>query len=64
MVDKDLLSIQETRALVRAARAAQPVLQNAGQECVDALIEAIAKVGVEMAEELGKMASDAFPVRR
>ena len=58
MVDKDLLSIQETRALVRAARAAQPVLQNAGQERVDALIEAIAKVGVEMAEELGKMASE------
>ncbi|MCG8472908.1 MAG: aldehyde dehydrogenase family protein, partial [Desulfobacterales bacterium] len=57
MVDKDLLSIQETRALVRAARAAQPTLASAGQERVDALIEAIAKVGKEMAEELGKMAS-------
>lgn len=58
MVDKDLLSIQETRALVRAARAAQPELQEAGQERVDALVEAIAKVGVEMAEELAKMASE------
>ncbi|WP_300671318.1 acetaldehyde dehydrogenase (acetylating) [Desulfoluna sp.] len=58
MVDKDLLSIQETRALVRAARAVQPELQNAGQERVDALVEAIAKVGVEMAETLGKMASE------
>ncbi|VFQ45051.1 acetaldehyde dehydrogenase (acetylating) [Desulfoluna butyratoxydans] len=58
MVDKDLLSIQETRALVRAARAAQPVLERAGQERVDALVEAIAKVGAEMAEELGKMASE------
>ncbi|SCY23921.1 acetaldehyde dehydrogenase (acetylating) [Desulfoluna spongiiphila] len=58
MVDKDLLSIQETRALVRAARAAQPTLPQAGQERVDALIEAIAKVGAEMAEELGKMASE------
>ncbi|BCS95579.1 aldehyde dehydrogenase [Desulfoluna limicola] len=58
MVDKDLLSIQETRALVRAARAAQPALEGAGQERVDALVEAIAKVGAEMAEELGKMASE------
>ena len=58
MVDKDLLSIQETRALVRAARAAQPALVKAGQERVDALIEAIAKVGAEMAEELGRMASE------
>lgn len=58
MVDKDLLSIQETRALVRAARAAQPALPQAGQERVDALIEAIAKVGVEMAEELAKMANE------
>ncbi len=58
MVDKDLLSIQETRALVRAARAAQPALEGAGQERVDALVEAIAKVGFEMAEELGKMASE------
>ena len=58
MVDKDLLSIQETRALVRAARAAQPVLEQAGQERVNALVDAIAKVGAEMAEELGKMASE------
>ncbi len=58
MVDKDLLSIQETRALVRAARAAQPALVQAGQERVDALVDAIAKVGAEMAEELGKMASE------
>jgi len=58
MVDKDLLSIQETRALVRAARAAQPALVEAGQERVDALVDAIAKVGVEMAEELAKMASE------
>ncbi len=56
MVDKDLLSIQETRALVRAARAAQPALVEAGQERVNALVDAIAKVGAEMAEALGKMA--------
>ena len=58
MVDKDLLSIQETRALVRAARAAQAELQKAGQERVDALVEAIAKAGVEKAEELARMASE------
>ncbi|SCY10541.1 acetaldehyde dehydrogenase (acetylating) [Desulfoluna spongiiphila] len=58
MVDKDLLSIQETRALVRAARAAQPSLEQAGQERVDALVDAIAGVGAEMAEELGKMAAE------
>ncbi|VFQ45087.1 acetaldehyde dehydrogenase (acetylating) [Desulfoluna butyratoxydans] len=58
MIDKDLLSIQETRALVRAARAAQPSLEQAGQERVDALVDAIAGVGAEMAEELGKMAAE------
>ncbi|WP_300668686.1 acetaldehyde dehydrogenase (acetylating) [Desulfoluna sp.] len=58
MVDKDLLSIQEARALVRAARSAQPVLQEAGQESVDALVEAIAKAGAEKAEELAIMASE------
>ena len=58
MVDKDLLSIQETRALVRAARAAQPSLEQAGQERVDALVDAIAGVGAQMAEELGKMAAE------
>lgn len=58
MVDKDLLSIQESRALVRAARAAQPVLEEAGQERIDALVQAIGKVGAEMAEELGKLASE------
>lgn len=58
MVDKDLLSIQETRALVRAARAVQPVLRDAGQERVDALVEAIAKAGARMAESLGRLASE------
>ena len=37
MVDKDLLSIQEARALVRAARAAQAEFSQLGQERIDAV---------------------------
>lgn len=40
MVDKDLLSIQEVRALVRAARKAQPEFAQMSQERVDAVIKA------------------------
>ncbi len=56
MVDKDLLSIQEARALVRGARKAQGFLSGLSQEKVDALTQAIAGAGEAHAEELAKMA--------
>ena len=40
--DRDLLSVQEARDLVAAAKAAQKVLGSMGQAEVDALVDAIA----------------------
>ena len=42
MVDKDLLSIQEARSLVRGARKAQAEFVLLGQDRVDAIVKAIA----------------------
>ena len=56
MVDKDLLSIQEARSLVRAARAAQAEYSQLGQERIDAVIKAISEVGIAHAEELAQLA--------
>ena len=58
MVDKDLLSIQEARSLVRAARAAQAEYSQLGQDRIDAVIKAISEVGIAHAEELAQMAHD------
>ncbi len=58
MVDKDLLSIQEARTLVRAARAAQAQFAQLGQESVDAVVKAIAEATRPYAEELAQMAHD------
>lgn len=56
MVDKDLLSIQETRALVRAARKAQAEFSQLGQERVDAVVKAVADAAASQAETLAAMA--------
>ena len=56
MVDKDLLSIQEARALVRGGRKAQALLAPLDQERVDALTRAMSQAGEAHAEELAKMA--------
>ena len=56
MVDKDLLSMQEARALVRSARNAQSALAALSQDQVDTLTCAIAQAGETHAEELAKMA--------
>ena len=58
MVDKDLLSIQEARTLVRAARAAQADFCQLGQERIDALIKAISEATAAKAEELAVMANE------
>ena len=56
MVDKDLLSIQEARALVRAARKAQAEYALMDQEHIDAIVKAIADAAVAHAETLAAMA--------
>ena len=58
MVDKDLLSIQEVRALVRAARKAQPEFAQMSQERVDAVVKAVAEAAAANAESLGVMAAE------
>ncbi len=56
MIDKDLLSIQETRALIRAAKAAQTEYALTSQEKVDALVCAVAAAIAENAQMLAEMA--------
>lgn len=56
MVDKDLLSMQEARSLIRAANAAQATLSEMSQEQVDELTKAISEAGVSQAESLAKLA--------
>lgn len=56
MVDKDLLSRQEARSLVRGARTAQARLAEMNQEQVNALTEAIAAAAKARAGDLAKKA--------
>lgn len=56
--DKDLLSIQEVRALVSAAKKAQSELSRMSQEQVDKIVKAIADAGVRNAERLAVMAHE------
>ncbi len=56
MVDKDLLSIQEARALVRSAKKAQADFAELGQEKVDAITKAIADAATEQAQSLAELA--------
>lgn len=56
MVDKDLLSMQEARSLVRAAKRAQTEFAQYDQERVDSIVKAIAEAAKEQAESLAKLA--------
>lgn len=56
MVDKDLLSIQEARALVRSARKAQAEFRLLDQAHVDAVVKAVADAAYARAEELAALA--------
>ena len=56
MVDKDLLSIQEARALVRAAKAAQIEFARLDQERVDAVVRAVAEATAAQARALAELA--------
>lgn len=56
MVDKDLLSMQEARSLVRAAKKAQEEFCQYDQQRVDAIVKAIAEAAVDQAESLARLA--------
>ncbi|WP_163335998.1 acetaldehyde dehydrogenase (acetylating) [Desulfopila sp. IMCC35008] len=56
MIDKDLLSIQEARSLVRAAKTAQTEFAQYDQERVDSIVKAIADAALDQAEELAQLA--------
>lgn len=56
MIDTDLLSIQEARALVRSARKAQAEFALLDQARVDAVVKAIAEAAAAQAEPLAAMA--------
>lgn len=58
LTDKDLVSIQEVRNLMKAAKEAQKQLATMSQEQIDKIIKAIADAGYENAERLAKMASE------
>ncbi len=56
--DKDLLSVQEVRELVSAAKEAQTELAAQNQGYVDRLVKSVADAGVRNAERLGVMACE------
>lgn len=58
LTDKDLVSIQEVRNLMKEAKEAQKQLATMNQEQIDKIIKAIADAGYENAERLAKMASE------
>jgi len=56
--DKDLLSIQQARALAAAAREAQKVVKEFSQEQVDRIVEAMADAARTEAEHLARLAHE------
>ena len=58
LLDKDLLSIQEVRTLVKKAKVAQEKLSQMSQEQIDKIVKAIADKAFENAEKLAKMANE------
>lgn len=56
LTDKDLLSIQETRDLIRKAKVAQEKLAKLSQEEVDTIVKAMAKAAYVNRVKLAKMA--------
>lgn len=58
MVDKDLLSIQEARTLIKCAREAQAEFALLSQERVDSIVKAVADACAAQAEMLGALAHE------
>jgi len=56
--DKDLLSIQQARALAAAAREAQKIVKEFSQEQVDRIVEAMAAAARTEAERLARLAHE------
>ncbi len=58
LADKDLISIQEARNLVVAARGAQQQWLHADQQTVDRVCEAMAEAAYQAADRLGRSAAE------
>lgn len=58
LYDKDLLSMQEVRELVGAAKKAQAAIAEMTQQQVDGIVRAIAEAGVRNARRLAEMAHE------
>lgn len=58
LLDRDLISMQEVRTLVRKAKKAQEALAKMSQEEIDKIVKAIADSGYENATKLAKMANE------
>lgn len=58
LLDKDLVSLQEVRCLIKKAKEAQMKLAEMNQEQIDKIVKAIADAGYENAEKLAKMANE------
>lgn len=58
LYDKDLISIQEVRKLLKEAHEAQKILLTFDQQKIDRIVKAIADAGLENAERLAKMACE------
>lgn len=57
LLDKDLLSIQQVRTLIKEAKEAQKELAKMSQCQINKIVKAVADAGFENAEELAKMAA-------
>lgn len=58
LIDKDLLSIQETRHIIVKAKQAQQQLKTYSQQQIDQLVYEVAKEAEREAERLAKLAND------
>lgn len=58
LTDKDLLSIQEVRCLMKKSKEAQLKLAEMSQSQIDAIVKAIAEAAIANAERLAKMANE------
>ncbi|AIG26996.1 MULTISPECIES: acetaldehyde dehydrogenase (acetylating) [Brevibacillus] len=58
VLDKDLMSIQEVRTLIKKAKEAQAKLASMTQAQIDSIVKAIADAAYENREKLAKMANE------
>lgn len=58
LADKDLLSIQEVRCLIKKAKEAQAKLAEMSQSQINSIVKAMAEAGEANAEKLAKMANE------